>query len=182
VLPRLHVERTLSEARDILDRYLARTGLRHPADAAQQFQVALLRGWIDHLDEVLDASHVPPQLRLTIIREFCYGAVPQDAEAELRTAMHKDMTYWAKRAAPDPAVLAGTGLPPSVPGPLPDYLQRYSVVRCQVCGVVARSHRGGDHPWAPDPEEKAAVDAKAERAMPGLDPGVPPDRWRGDIL
>jgi hypothetical protein len=172
----------LSEARDILDRYLARTGLRHPADAAQQFQVALLRGWIDHLDEVLDANYVPARTRLTIIREFCYGAVPQDAEAELRTAMHKDMTYWAERAKPDPAVLADLGLPPSVPGPPPYYPQRYSVVRCQACGVVLRSHDTSDHPWAPDPEEKAAVDAKAEHAMLSLDPGVPTDRWREDIL
>jgi hypothetical protein len=98
----------MSEARHILDAYLARTGLRNPVDAAQQFQVTLLRSWIDHLDEVLDANRVPWDVRITIIREFIYGTVPQEAEAELRTAMHKDMTYWASRAVPD------LDLPPEV--------------------------------------------------------------------
>jgi hypothetical protein len=88
----------MSEARGILERYLARTGLRQPSDAAQQYIVALLRQWTDHLDEVLDANHVPPDVRSTVIREFLYGAAPLQAEAELRTAMHDDMTYWAERA------------------------------------------------------------------------------------
>jgi hypothetical protein len=74
----------MSEAGNILSRYLQRTGLRHPADAAWQFQVALLRQWIDHLDEVLDSNGVDPQVRRTIIREFIYGTVPKQAEAELR--------------------------------------------------------------------------------------------------
>jgi hypothetical protein len=90
----------VSEARHILDNYLQRTGLRQPADAAQQFQVALLRQWVDHLDEVLDSNGVDPRLRMTVIREFIYGTVPEQAEAELRVAMHKDMTYWAERAGP----------------------------------------------------------------------------------
>lgn len=89
----------MSEARHILDSYLQRTGLRQPADAAQQFQLALLRQWIDHLDEVLDSNGVDPQKRVLIIREFIYGAVPENAEAELRVSMHTDMTYWAERAA-----------------------------------------------------------------------------------
>jgi hypothetical protein len=90
----------MSEARHVLDSYLQRTGLRNPADAAQQFQVTLLRQWVDHLDEVLDSNGVDPQKRMTIVREFIYGTVPADAEAELRVAMHKDMTYWAERAGP----------------------------------------------------------------------------------
>ena len=77
----------------MLDRYLGRLGLRTPADAAQQFQVTLMRQWIDHLDEVLDANRVPGQLRLTIIREFLYGAMPALAEAELR----EEMSAEAKR-------------------------------------------------------------------------------------
>lgn len=92
----------MSEARDILDRYLQRTGLRQPVDAAWQFQVTLLRQWVDHLDEVLDSNRVDPQTRITVIREFIYGIVPQDAEAELRVTMQKDMTYWAERAGPVP--------------------------------------------------------------------------------
>lgn len=91
----------MSEARHILDAYLQRTGLRNPVDAAQQFQVSLLRGWIDHLDEVLDSNGVNPQVRRTIIREFIYGTVPEQAEAELRVSMHEDMTYWAERAGHD---------------------------------------------------------------------------------
>lgn len=90
----------MSEARHILDRYLQRTGLRQPSDAAQQFQVTLLQQWIDHLDEVLDSNGIDPVTRLTIIREFIYGSVPENAEAELRAGMHKDMTYWAERARP----------------------------------------------------------------------------------
>jgi hypothetical protein len=90
----------MTEARAILDQYLARTGLRHPSDAAQQYTVTLLRQWVAHLDEVLDANHLPPELRLTVVREFIYGAVPLDAEAGLRTAMHADMTYRAQRAVP----------------------------------------------------------------------------------
>jgi hypothetical protein len=102
----------MSEARDMLDAYLTRTGLRHPADAAQQFQVSLLRGWIDHLDEVLEANHLAPALRRVIVREFIYGTVPEQAEAELRTAMHADMTYWAERAGHGPAVIPDPGVPP----------------------------------------------------------------------
>lgn len=85
-------------ARGILEAYLQRTGLRQPSDAAQQYQAALLRQWTEHLDEVLAANEVAPALRLRIVREFIYGAVPQNAEAELRVAMHADMTYWAQRA------------------------------------------------------------------------------------
>jgi hypothetical protein len=87
----------VSEARRILDNYLQRTGLRQPADAAQQFQVTLLRQMVDHLDEVLDANHIEAGVRARVIREFIYGTVPEQAEAELRVAMHKDMTYWAVR-------------------------------------------------------------------------------------
>lgn len=90
----------MSEARQILENYLQSTGLRQPSDAAKQFQLSLLRGWIDHLDEVLAANRVPRDLRITIVREFIYGTVPLDAEAELRTAMHADMTYWAEHANP----------------------------------------------------------------------------------
>ena len=90
----------MSEARDYLDLYLQRTGLRQPPDAAQQFQVTLLRQWIDHLDEILDSNGVDPQKRMTIVREFIYGTVPENAEAELRVSMQKDMTYWAERAGP----------------------------------------------------------------------------------
>jgi hypothetical protein len=103
----------VSEARQILERYLARTGLRAPSDAAQQFQVTLLRQWIDHLDEVLDANRVPAPIRLVIIREFIYGTVPENAEAELRIAMHADMTYWAERAKPEPVPYGGWHRPPS---------------------------------------------------------------------
>lgn len=98
----------MSEARHILEHYLQRTGLRQPFDAAQQFQVALLRQWIEHLDEVLDANNVPGEIRLRIIREFIYGAVPEQAEAELRVSMHADMMYWAERAVvPDPGSRSG---------------------------------------------------------------------------
>lgn len=92
----------MNEARALLDQYLERTGLRSPSDAAQQFQVALLRQWIDHLDEVLQANGVDAAMRHRIIREFIYGTVPVQAEAELRVAMHSDMTYWAERASPLP--------------------------------------------------------------------------------
>lgn len=100
----------MSEARYILEQYLGRTGLRQPSDAAQQFQVSLLRQWIDHLDEVLDANRVPAELRITIVREFIYGTVPLDAEAELRVAMHADMTYRAERAKGP--VMSSVSLPP----------------------------------------------------------------------
>lgn len=92
----------MNEARHALDRYLERTGLRYPADAAQQYQVTLLRQMVDHLDEVLEKNGVDYHMRMLIVREFIYGTVPKNAEAELRVSMHKDMTYWAERAAPEP--------------------------------------------------------------------------------
>lgn len=87
----------MSEARDRLDAYLARTGLSRPADAAQQFQVTLMRQWASHLDEVLAANHVEPRLASTIVREFIYGAVPQEAEAELRQVMTAEMKDMLER-------------------------------------------------------------------------------------
>lgn len=81
----------MSEARDILDRYLVRTGLSRPADAAQQFQVTLMRQWVEHLDEVLEANGVPGQLRVTIVREFIYGVVPQQAEESIRANLVQEM-------------------------------------------------------------------------------------------
>jgi hypothetical protein len=92
----------MSEARHALEQYLQRTGLRQPSDAAQRYTVSLLRQWVDHLDEVLDSNGIDPRLRMVIIREFIYGTVPENAEAELRVAMHADMTYWAERASPEP--------------------------------------------------------------------------------
>jgi hypothetical protein len=98
---------TVSEASDILENYLRRTGLRQPSDAAHQYAITLLRQWTEHLDEVMEASGISVWQRRTIIREFIYGAVPLQAEAELRVSMHKDMAYRAQRAAPD------AGIPPS---------------------------------------------------------------------
>jgi hypothetical protein len=166
----------MDEARHILDAYLARTGLRHPADVAQQYQIALAQQWTVHLDVVLE-HQMPdwPELRSTIIREFVYGIVPDNAEAELRVAMHQDMTYWAERAAPDPAVIADLGPAAASAGFLPDWRNRYSVVRCRVCGVVLRSHEPADHTWTPDPAEIAAENARLALA----DPGLPPDGHQG---
>jgi hypothetical protein len=86
----------MSEARDIFGRYLQRTGLRQPSDAAQQYTVSLLRQWTEHLAEVLEANEIEPYRRAQIIREFLYGAVPLEAEAELRMTMRAD---WAQRLA-----------------------------------------------------------------------------------
>ncbi len=98
----------MSEARDRLDAYLARTGLSRPADAAQQFQVTLMRQWCDHLDEVLTANHAGPGLRSTIIREFIYGAVPEAAEAEIRQKMTREMTK-LRQGGPFPPEWRGKG-------------------------------------------------------------------------
>jgi hypothetical protein len=98
----------MSEARDRLDAYLARTGLARSTDAAQQFQVTLMRQWASHLDEVLAANHVEPGLRSTIIREFIYGAVPQEAEAELRQEMTREMKE-LRQGGPFPPEWRGKG-------------------------------------------------------------------------
>lgn len=76
----------------ILDDYLARTGLDRPADAAQQYQVALLRQWTDHLDAVLEAEGIGEPVRTRIIRGVIWGSTPQNAEAGLRTEMVTEMT------------------------------------------------------------------------------------------
>lgn len=96
----------MSEAREILERYLARTGLSRPADAAQQFQVALMRQWAEHLDEVLEANHVEPGLRHTVIREFIYGVVPQQAEESIRANLVREMTELHERGTFPPDLLA----------------------------------------------------------------------------
>jgi hypothetical protein len=80
----------MNEARDTFEHYLSRIGLRVPADAAQQFQVTLMRQWCDHLDEVLEHNLPDPALRSLIIREFLYGVVPVMAEAGLREEMYAD--------------------------------------------------------------------------------------------
>jgi hypothetical protein len=98
----------MSEARDRLEMYLARTGLSRPADGAQQYQVTLMRQWTDHLDDVLE-NNIPdwPELRSTIIREFIYGMTPRAAEAELRTELSDDLLQYVREH--------GTLPPPDLP-------------------------------------------------------------------
>jgi hypothetical protein len=100
----------VSETRFRLEQYLTRIGMSCPADAAQQYQVALMRQWADHLDIVLE-HNLPdqPELRSTIIREFIYGAVPQAAEADLRAEMATEMTQLRERMAIRPE---DAGMPP----------------------------------------------------------------------
>ena len=48
-----------------------------------------------------------------------------------------------------------------------EMLRRHGVERCAICGVVLRSHDGGDHPWTPSDEDRIR-DAMAEaQARPG---------------
>ena len=90
----------MSEARHILERYLARIGLSHPADSAQQYMVSLLRQWTEHLDDVLEAEELPADQRARIIRAVIYGGVPTLAEAEVRQEMTAEMIQLAERTVP----------------------------------------------------------------------------------
>lgn len=74
----------MSGAREMLEGYLHFIGMAQPADAAQQFQVTLLRQWISHLDEVLRAEKLSPDCVHRIIRGMIYGGVPVLAEAGVR--------------------------------------------------------------------------------------------------
>jgi hypothetical protein len=114
----------MSEARDALEQYLARTGLSRPADAAQQYQVALMRQWSDHLDDVLE-HNMPdwPELRSTIIREFIYGVTPQAAEADLRAELSDDLLRHVREHGvippPDPGMPWQPGQEPASSWPRP---------------------------------------------------------------
>jgi hypothetical protein len=78
-------------AQAVLDDYLRRTGLSRPADAAQQYQVSLLRQWADHLDAVLEAEGIPPGAADRIIRGVIWGSTPQVAEAGIREELVTEM-------------------------------------------------------------------------------------------
>lgn len=91
-------------ASHILERYLHEIRMDHAADAAQQYQIALLQQWMDHLEVVLRENDVPAQVAQNIMREFLYGAMPQHAEARMRetmTRMHlADLERWASEVPP----------------------------------------------------------------------------------
>ncbi len=99
----------MSEAREILEDYLARIGLGHPSDAAQQVQVTLLRQWCDHLADVLEAENppIPGDQRARIIRAVIYGGAPNLAEQEIRQELAAEMTKLAERSVPrlDPDII-----------------------------------------------------------------------------
>lgn len=84
---------------DMLAHYLHRIGMDHPKDSAQQFQLSLLRQFIDHLDQVLDNEHVDPELRQRIVTQVIYGGVPTLAEAEIRERMNAEMIHLAETGA-----------------------------------------------------------------------------------
>jgi hypothetical protein len=81
----------VSEARATLERYLARIGLSAPEDAALQVQTTLLRQWVDHLDDVLEAEDLPALKRERIIRAMIYGGAPNLAEQEIRQQLTAEM-------------------------------------------------------------------------------------------
>jgi hypothetical protein len=72
----------------ILEDYLRRIRMARPADAAQQYQIALLQQWTDHLTAVLEAEpSVSLETAERIVRGVIWGSTPQYAEAGLRTEM-----------------------------------------------------------------------------------------------
>jgi hypothetical protein len=93
----------MSEAAHLLSQHLRRVGMDKPADAAQQFQVTLLRQWADHLEAVLDDNGIDRDKALAIIRQVIYGGVPGAAEAELRETISEEHLQ----------VLRGEGQPPA---------------------------------------------------------------------
>jgi hypothetical protein len=56
-------------------------------------------------------------------------------------------------------------------GKLPDddaeMLRRHGVERCAICGVVLRSHAGGDHPWTQSEEDKIREAMRLAQENPG---------------
>lgn len=98
-------------ASHILDGYLRDVHMEHPADAAEQYQLCLLRQWMDHLEVVMRDNDVPNEVAGRILREFLYGAMPQHAEAEMRKLM-----FDAHRVDLEGM---GLGVPPAVATPEP---------------------------------------------------------------
>jgi hypothetical protein len=48
-----------------------------------------------------------------------------------------------------------------------EMLRKHGVERCAVCGVVWRSHTGGDHPWTPSDEDLIREAMAEARDHPG---------------
>lgn len=68
-----------------LTQYLNEAGIHVPVDAAQQLQITMLHQWLDHLEVVLtEETDLDRAERDRVVRAMMYGAVPQNADAQLR--------------------------------------------------------------------------------------------------
>lgn len=69
----------------MLDDYLRATWRSgSPRDAMEQYQVAMLRQWISHLEFVLRDERLAPDVIRRIIKGLIYGCTPNAGETELR--------------------------------------------------------------------------------------------------
>jgi len=74
----------VSEAREMLEKYLRQIGISGTKDPAQHFQLTLLRQMTSHLEAVLEEEGISPEQRHRILQAVIYGGVPTVAEAEVR--------------------------------------------------------------------------------------------------
>lgn len=145
-------------ASHILERYLHEIGMERPADAAQQYQVELLRQWLGHLQVVLRDNDVPVEVTQNILREFLYGAVPQHAEARMREELASEVRLMhegqqigmAKIRADDQGIAFTAVADPSLPySPVHGLLHRH---REDGKAWREHAHLGGAEHHTHDPE------------------------------
>lgn len=83
----------------MLEDYLNRIGLHSPRDSAQQFQITLVRQWVEHLDYVLQLEKLPYDVHRRILYSVIYGAAPTLAESEIRDQQVLEAREHLKRTA-----------------------------------------------------------------------------------
>ena len=97
------------EAMEMLTSSLRNNGYQKVEDVAQQLQLTMLREWIAHLCTVLnEETELTRTGKMRVIRAMIYGAVPRDAEVQMRRHLADLRIQDVTRYGFD----AGTGLAP----------------------------------------------------------------------
>lgn len=87
---------------EMLDRHARRVGVKPEQDVAAQFQMSLLRNFIDLLHSALDDEHMDPDVTRRIIERVIYGGMPNSAEVEYRVGLTERMADALARGSTTP--------------------------------------------------------------------------------